>query len=144
MLLGVAVKHPRPSTLHHVPAGIRASARHISHHAPITIRCARRNARLLLVAQIGQSLPRAVAKCLAPLRRINARQAHLDLLIRPRLAATGRQRVAVCYANDEAQGENQLRHDRGYLLLPPLGALEQVRLLALMVPSLQTNLPPEQ
>ena len=61
------------------------------------------DACLLLEAQVGEGFARSIAEGLLALRCVDSMDAHLDLFIGARLAAAGRECVAVADTDDQAE-----------------------------------------
>jgi len=80
-----------------------AAAFHAGHHAAVAICVLVLDAGLLLEAQVGEGFARAVAVGLVALRCIDGVDPHLHLLIGARLAAAGRECVAVADTDDQAE-----------------------------------------
>lgn len=80
-----------------------ASAFHAGHHTAIAISVMVLDAGLLLEAEVRERFTRAVAEGLLALRCIDGMDPHLHLLIGARLAAAGRECVAIADTDDQAE-----------------------------------------
>lgn len=92
--------HPRPQLL---CACILAIALDVCHCAAVAVLGRRSDRGMHLGAQTGQRLFAALTKWLSFFWGVDFRQPHFDLLVESRLAATGRQGVAVSNGNDQAE-----------------------------------------